>query len=287
MKVFYNELMSVEDNPGISPSARKPAAAVKSWQTIVPVEIMPVTPVTAEELELAHEKEYIEDVLSYKINNGFYNKIKAVTDSLLWTNGSFVSAAKHAAQNKVCTVSPTSGFHHAEYYAGGGFCTFNGLVLAAMMLKEQKLISKVAIADLDMHYGNGTENILERYGDDSAFVSHYTFGGHLDTLGLGANVVEFGKLYNKLLLPKIISDLIDGVDILFYQAGADPHIDDPFGGLFTTEELKERDRIVFTIAKEKNIPVVWNLAGGYQTDFEKVLEIHNNTALLHTEIFES
>lgn len=277
--------MSVEDNPSISPSARKPAAVLKSWQEIVPVEIMPVTPVTSAELELVHEREYVEDVLACRINNGFNNKLQSIANSLLWTNGSFVSAAKYAVENKVCTVSPTSGFHHAEYYAGGGFCTFNGLMLAAVLLKNNFLVDKVAIADLDMHYGNGTDSILQQLPID--FVAHYTFGGHLDSLDFGRKSrITFGERYNSLL-PDIIHKLLEGVDVLFYQAGADPHVDDPYGGVLTTEELRERDRIVFTIAKEKNVPVVWNLAGGYQPDFSKVLEIHNNTALLHVEIFES
>lgn len=284
MKVFYDDKMSVDDNPSISPSARKPAAVLKSWQEIVPVEVMPVTPVTSAELELVHEREYVEDVLACRINNGFNNKLQTIADSLLWTNGSFVSAAKYAIENKTNTVSPTSGFHHAEYYAGGGFCTFNGLMLAAVLLKNNFLVNKVAIADLDMHYGNGTDSILEQLSID--FVNHYTFGGHLDTLDFGRKSrIRFGETYNALL-PDIIYKLIEGVDILFYQAGADPHVDDPYGGVLTTEDLKERDRIVFSIAKEKGVPVVWNLAGGYQSDFSKVLEIHNNTALLHVEILK-
>lgn len=286
MKVFYDERQSVEVNPSISPSARKPAKVLQSWQEIVPVEIMPVIPVTADELKLVHSEEYVEDVLACRINNGFSNKLKTIADSLLWTNGSFVSAAKYAVENKSNTVSPTSGFHHAEYYSGSGFCTFNGLMLAAMLLKNSGKANKIAIADIDMHYGNGTDHIIEKLQVD--FVSHYTFGSHLDSLPVKQQT-KFGEEFITLL-PGIIYDLIEDwngnlVDVLFYQAGADPHVDDPFGGALTTEELKERDRIVFSIAKDKGVPVVWNLAGGYQNDFSKVLEIHNNTALMHVEIF--
>lgn len=280
--------MSVDDNPSISPSARKPAAVMKSWQEIVPVEVMPVSPVTAKKLELVHDKEYIETVLSCQANNGFGNRLQTIADSLLWTNGSFVSAAKYAVENKQSTVSPTSGFHHAEYYAGGGFCTFNGLMLAAVLLKNNFLVNRVAIADIDMHYGNGTDHIMEVLASQGMtdFIKHYTFGGHLDTVDFGRKSrLTFGEAYTAML-PEIIEKLLIDADVLFYQAGADPHIDDPYGGVLTTEQLKERDRIVFSIAKEKGVPVVWNLAGGYQSDFSKVLEIHNNTALLHVEILK-
>lgn len=283
MKVFYDERQSVEHNPSISPSARKPAAVVKSWQEIVPVEFMPVDPVTAEDLQLVHELEYVEGVLSCKLENGFGNKLQTIADSLLWTNGSFVSAAKYAVQNKANAVSPTSGFHHAGYCNGEGFCTFNGLTLAAVTLNKL-WGTKIAIADLDMHYGNGTDDIIQFLGID--FISHYTFGAHLDEVNYGKKTVEdFCRTYTNQL-PTIIEKILVGADVLFYQAGADPHVNDPYGGALTTEELKERDRIVFTIAKEKGVPVVWNLAGGYQSDFSKVLEIHNNTALLHVEILE-
>ena len=65
--------------------------------------------------------------------------------------------------------------------------------------------------------------------------------------------------------------------MILYQAGADPHIDDPLGGWLTTRQLLERDRLVFEAAADLGIPVAWNLAGGYQTPLRKVLEIHDNT----------
>jgi acetoin utilization deacetylase AcuC-like enzyme len=77
-------------------------------------------------------------------------------------------------------------------------------------------------------------------------------------------------------LPAVVRDFA-GYDLLIYQAGADPHIDDPLGGFLTTAELAERDRIVFSVAREIGIPVVWNLAGGYQQPLARVLEIHRNT----------
>jgi acetoin utilization deacetylase AcuC-like enzyme len=66
-------------------------------------------------------------------------------------------------------------------------------------------------------------------------------------------------------------------DILFYQAGADPHIQDPGGGWMRDDELERRDDLVFMLAQRQKVPVVWNLAGGYQQPVEKVLVIHDNT----------
>ena len=70
-------------------------------------------------------------------------------------------------------------------------------------------------------------------------------------------------------------------DVVLYQAGADPHINDPYGGWLTTDELRQRDAVVFDALKAAGVPVAWDLAGGYQTERDgsipKVLEIHDNT----------
>jgi acetoin utilization deacetylase AcuC-like enzyme len=274
MKVFYDPRQTVANNPSFSPSAGKPALVVESWQKKFPVEIMDVEPVTADQLKLVHKPAYVDDILSCRLNNGFDNRLPEIAESLKWTNGSFLSAAVYAAENKISTVSPTSGFHHAEWDKAIGFCTFNGLALAAHGLMQLGLANKIAIADLDCHYGNGTDDIIKKLG--IGYIKHYTYGKR--AMGWDALSLNFDK---------IIERLIDGCDILFYQAGADPHEEDPYGGYLTTQQLKLRDRIVFVEAKRAGIPVVWNLAGGYQTPIEKVLEIHDNTARMHLEVFGS
>ena len=52
-----------------------------------------------------------------------------------------------------------SGFHHAHADHGEGFCTFNGLVVAAEALRAAGRVRTVAVLDLDLHYGNGTASL--------------------------------------------------------------------------------------------------------------------------------
>ena len=70
-------------------------------------------------------------------------------------------------------------------------------------------------------------------------------------------------------------------DVILYQAGADVHVDDPFGGLLTTEEMRARDRAIFSLARDLSIPLTWNLAGGYQIETDgsipRVIQLHLNT----------
>jgi acetoin utilization deacetylase AcuC-like enzyme len=281
MKVFFDIRQTVQCNDSDSPSAGKAVKVIESWKKIVPVDIQPVMCLYPCTIELAHDKQHIEDILLCKKKNGFDNDLPQVATSLLWNNGSFVDAAMHAAKFKWNTVSPTSGFHHAEYARSMGYCTFNGLCIAAAYAKNSFLVDKVAIIDSDMHYGNGTDDIIRKF--DWKWINHYTFGGEVDQYVARAGKFDSVEYMDRF--PITVAKTIADTDLIMYQAGADPHVDDPYGGALTTEQLRERDRIVFTLAKEFKIPVVWNLAGGYQRDFSKVLQIHDNTALMHHEVF--
>jgi acetoin utilization deacetylase AcuC-like enzyme len=68
---------------------------------------------------------------------------------------------------------------------------------------------------------------------------------------------------------------------VFFQAGADAHVDDPLGGLLSTDQMRERDRTVFAVCRDLGIPLTWNLAGGYQEEpdgsIPKVVALHLNT----------
>lgn len=271
MKIFYNPAQTVPYNPSNSPSAGKPALVVDLFKNYKEVEIVSnFRPLTVDEICLAHDRDHVQAVLDCKKNNGFDNKLESIAKSLHWTNSSMYHAAKYAFENKTVTMSPTSGFHHAEYDQCMGFCTFNGLMIASIMLHNNDGAKKVGIIDFDAHYGNGTDNIIDRLKID--YVKHMSFGD-------SADYFKENNWFDVWLnhLEKSILQGFLGCDILLYQAGADPHIHDPFGGYLTTEQMRRRDEIVFKTVKHMNIPMAWNLAGGYQRPIEKVLALHENT----------
>lgn len=263
MKVFYSPRQSVASNHSFSPSAGKPALLVAQWRRRWPeLEIVEPTPVTLEELCLAHQRDYVEEVLACRRPNGFGNQSEEVARSLPWTTGSLVSAARHVLAQGGAACSPTSGFHHAGYGWGSGFCTFNGLMVAALLAQSQAGV--VGILDCDFHYGNGTDDILAELGVE--FVRHFTTGGMRSLSDPDYFLDE---------LPGLLASMEAG--LLLYQAGADAHLDDPLGGWMTTEQLRRRDRLVFEFCAQAGVPVVWNLAGGYQSDLQKVLDLHHAT----------
>jgi len=270
LKVFYSPNQTVRDNNSYSPSAGKPHHVVNQFQKTGRVDVRSGwNPLNQEDIAIAHDAKFVSDVLMLRRPNGFGNKLASVAASLPYTAGSFFRAAEYALENNTVAMSPTSGFHHSGYDSCHGFCTFNGLMIAAFLLWKDHNVNKVGIIDFDAHYGDGTEDILNSIEGARRFVEHLTFGEFART-----------EMNFNVWLDRLEADLIERFnecDILFYQAGADPHIDDPLGGYLTTEQMKRRDEIVFKVAKKLNKPIVWNLAGGYQTPIQKVLDLHNNT----------
>lgn len=273
LKVFFDPRQNVASNKSFSPSAGKPARVVEEWQRRgYAVELAPVDPVTRADFYQVHDKQHVNEVLDLKRPNGFHNKLQEVADSLYWTNGSLLSAARWALRVKQNACSPTSGFHHADYWRCEGFCTFNGLVLTAVKLREQLPHSRVGILDIDMHYGNGTHDLIKRHQLD--YVRHYTFGGAERDAEFWRGGAQGDVWLSRL--PQLMETFADCA-IVLYQAGADPHMNDPHGGALSDAQLRERDRIVFSTLRRLNVPCVWNLAGGYQEPIQLVLDIHNAT----------
>lgn len=282
MKVFYRpEQVATSHQP--SPSALKPKLVVADWLTHsdINAEICSFEPVSSKTIMLAHDPKFVRGVLSGRLENGFGNHDADVSASLPYTTGSMVAAAEHAVLHREAVCSPTSGFHHAEYATAMGYCTFNGLMVTALALKQAGLVQRVGILDGDVHWGNGTDQIIRQLGID--WIHHHTMGKHFPTEESAAN----GKF--EAWWQKAITDCLD-CDLILFQAGADPHLWDPLGGVLSSDQMSWRDRQVFE--QLGHLPLVWNLAGGYQigpgiTEAQKrepILALHRETARLHTAI---
>jgi len=273
LKVVYSEDMVSDAMVSASPSDRKPKVVFEALlRAGFPIEVVAPRPAAVADVCQVHDPSFVDDVLRLRRPNGFGSFSASVARSLLYTCGACYASARAALEDGV-SASLTSGFHHAGPSSGRGFCTFNGLMITAVQLLAEGHAARVAIIDCDYHYGDGTQAIIDARGLSDR-VLHVSFGrtfrkpeqasAYLEALsGLRAELCAFGP------------------DLILYQAGADAHVNDPLGGLLTTEQMRERDRSLFTIARELSIPVTWNLAGGYQVESDgsipRVVELHLNT----------
>lgn len=266
--VFYTPMMSATTK-SFSPSAGKPKLVVEDWlKRGLDITVLSFEPLTRDHIIWAHWHRYVNGVLDLKLANGFGNRSPRVAESLPYTSGSMVAAAMYASTIQfkrdewAVACSPSSGFHHAGYSNGHGYCTFNGLMIAALSVLYAGTARKVGIIDFDQHHGDGTEDIIVALQlQDKVLV----FDGREDDFldNIGATVQEWKQ---------------SGVGLILYQAGADQHKDDPLGGTLTTEDMRYRDELVFQAARTFQVPIAWNLAGGYQTK-PKLLELHRNTMI--------
>lgn len=116
-------------------------------------------------------------------------------------------------------------------------------MLAARTLLHEG-VEKVGILDLDMHCGDGTDDILQQLRL-SPRVEHYTFG--LSAVAHESERDPDGTERWLAGLPELVDGFQKkGCQVLLFQAGADPHVDDPLGGVMTSEQMRRRDAIVFT-----------------------------------------
>lgn len=278
IKVFYSRRQSAARNFSRSPSAQKPALVVDAWsRTGIPLEIIEPRPATLTDLARAHDPAFVRGILNGRIPNGFGNTDLEVNATLPWTVGSLVSGAEWAVTHQESVFSPCSGFHHSGWDYAAAYCTFNGLMVAALALRAKKLVERVAILDLDQHFGDGTRDILRRLEID--WVSHHTHGADPATVDTAERWLE--------QLPALVRATAAGCDVVLYTASADPHVDDPLGGGLTSEQLARRDRRVFETCRAAGVPVVTTLGGGYQKPVERVIALHETTLRMFHEVAQT
>ena len=222
--------------------------------------------------------------------------------SVRLTNAGVLAAARAALRQGVAACL-ASGFHHACADHGEGFCTFNGLVVALSALHAEGQLRRAAVLDMDLHYGNGTAQLVRSrdyitavsiYGSDYwentpstdlSVVRHHDGANHV---GIPVPNRARGADYLAILeraLPRLLQ--AGKPELILYQAGADPYREDPYSPLdLTHDDLLARDRRVFTFCREQGIPVAWVLAGGYTREVEKVVEVHVNTYRACEAIYE-
>ena len=209
-----------------------------------------------------------------------------IRNGVLAINGGQLLGAELALRHGIA-ANIAQGFHHAGYERGGGFCTFNGLALVAQEFTDKR----VFVLDCDEHGGNGTEEFTHRLPNLFNFSIHGTpFGMRGGERSIRRTVRPLEGNFSAY--HQALDDAFEKVewfrpDLLIYQAGADPHINDPLGSLgMTTEQMFERDRLVFAYCRRQGIPVLFVLAGGYQEPIgAKLLPLHLNTFRAAVEVF--
>ena len=239
--------------------------------------------VTHEQLLRVHDAAYIDSIKSAAPHQGSVELDGDTTmnpftyPAALRAAGAVVMAVDLVMAGKVenafCNIRPPG--HHAEKAQAMGFCIFNNIAIGAMHALAAHGLSRVAIADFDVHHGNGTEHVFHedpRVMLCSTFQHpFYPYAGadsgndHIINVPLaaGAGSLEFREAVTNLWLPALEKFQ---PELLLISAGFDAHREDDMSMLrfldadygWVTQQLKH------IADKHCHKRIVSALEGGYE-----------------------
>jgi len=241
-------------------------------------------PCSDETLRRAHSETYIQNVKNKTLDQNAIKKIgfplvdSVIQRSLVATGGT-VLASKLAIKNGVA-CNTAGGSHHANFDGGAGYCVFNDVAVAAHYLLERGLAGKILIVDLDVHQGNGNSDIFKNNRKVFTFSMHsksnYPAKKSKSDLDVELDDNLEDTEYIKILKFYINQLNKENFDYVFYIAGVDIHFNDRLGKLKISDEgIRKRDEIVTQNFFSRGIPLCGVLGGGYNKDFNKLVELHS------------
>lgn len=249
-------------------------------------------PVPAPEswLALAHSRSYVDQVLNgtlpaavareigFPLDNAAAGRAVAYRGRCA-TAGTVLTATLALEHGLACNTA--GGSHHARFEQGAGFCVFNDVAVAIRVLQADHRINSALIIDLDVHQGDGTALIFADEDDITTVSMHAERNYPHPKVQSDMDVALLDAMEDADYLARL-GQLLDDLpirlrpDIVFYNAGVDPHVDDRLGRLCLTDEgLRQRDALVLSHCMTHGWPVACVIGGGYSRDIEVLGRRHS------------
>lgn len=238
----------------------------------------------ADLIALAHARTYVDHVFTCTVPRDIERRIGLPVDEGVVrrarTSAAGTLMAAELALAHGLAGSAAGGSHHGQRETGAGFCVFNDVAVAAKALRRDGRIQRALVVDLDVHQGDGTADCLRDDPDLFTFSMHAEknypvrkIPSDLDVgLADGIGDDEYVEVL-KTHLPRLLDAL--SPDLVFLNAGVDPHQDDKLGRLSLSDAgLRRRDELVVEEARSRDIPLVAVIGGGYSTDIEALARRH-------------
>ncbi|MDI9570187.1 MAG: histone deacetylase family protein [Pseudomonadota bacterium] len=229
MKVVYSKEFDIS-------YCSDPAAAFGRIEAVYSVikdrvKIVNAVPAAEDDIAAVHTQNHLDMV-----------RREGIYDIAALAAGGAVQAAQIGLKEPCFALIRPPG-HHASAGSSWGFCYFNNMAIALEKLKRDGLIGEAMVLDFDLHFGDGTVNILGPKG--------------------------YVKIYNPSSSSR--RDYLQGVrsflegdraDIIGISAGFDNHVDD-WGGLLQTGDYREMGEMVREAAARNKGGCFAILEGGY------------------------
>jgi acetoin utilization deacetylase AcuC-like enzyme len=229
------------------------------------------------EIEKYTSSEYLQAVMTGN------PRALAETNGFEWDDGVYHSVLNSTAgilcaaddvmdyKNPSVAGSLSSGLHHANSNRGLGFCTINSLAIGALYVASKG--RRVAILDLDAHFGGGTTAMIKGTKVAQFDLSTSVFDDYPETEMNPDSRKYFCNQPESYL--KAVSNALDELEdfspeVVLYNAGVDVYPQIPWE-MVVTRELSVAKRLAM-----RNSRVVIVTAGGYG-DYTHIAKLHSET----------
>ncbi len=249
-----------------------------------------------EDLLTTHTAEYIDKVFNQKLTAREIRRIGFPMSTDL------VKRERHIIQGTMecvnwareygISMNVAGGTHHAYADRGEGFCIFNDVVVASNLLLREEPDRKILIIDLDVHQGNGTARLMQEETRVFTLSMHgrRNYPMHKEVSDWD---VELEDGTGDLEYLKVLQEVLDGLEekispeIIFYISGVDVLASDKLGRLgLTREGCYRRDQMVIKYARDRSIPLIITMGGGYSHRLADVVEAHANTFRIAADMLD-
>lgn len=251
---------------------------------LLPEQLFAPEPASREDMCRVHSPEYIDLLLNIQLPQamvrriGFPLSLELVERERRIAMGTATGAA-HALKHGLA-FNVAGGTHHAFAGHGEAYCLLNDVAIGAAYALQKLNLEHVLIIDLDVHQGNGTAAIFEQHTQVFTFSMHEGKAWP-PVKQHSRRDVELPRGMEGPAYLDLLRDELNALQswgqpqLVFYISGVDVLAGDRLGGLaLSPEDCRLRDRLVFEWCRNRNIPCVTAMGGGYNRDVNLVIEAH-------------
>lgn len=240
-------------------------------------------PASPRQVARVHARDYVERVAAAGLQPDEVRRIglpgtaAVARRAFLSASGTLLAARMALEHGIACNMA--GGSHHAGPEGGAGYCVFNDVAVAARALLDEGSVGQLAVIDCDVHQGDGTARIFEDEPRVTTVSLHadrnYPARKARSDLDLALPDGLGDAAYLEMLDHALAAVAGRRPEIVFYNAGVDPHAEDRLGRLALSDAgLRAREARVIGWARTRGVPVVGVLGGGYDHDPERLAGRH-------------
>lgn len=283
----FNKYDLGTDHPLIGDKPKNIMAFLKGKDVLSEFQVFTPKKATEADLLRVHTPTYVEHIKKLSQTGGWLSEDtpapKGIFEIASLATGGSMNAGEKLFEGFEIGVNPLGGFHHASKGHSSGFCFFNDIAVTIEYLRQHHHLKRFMIIDVDVHHGNGTQDI---YIDDKTVLNlsfHqdgrtlYPGTGSVETIGRddaagytinlpfppGTGGASYLKAFEEIV-PPITKQFKP--EIILYQSGVDTHHADPLADLnLTYQTYYHLAKQVASLSSETCQKLLVLMGGGYNS----------------------